>query len=240
MSSVKNPNSPFKAVLFDFDGVIGDTMEDNYRAWLYALGLFGATFTKDEYFRLEGHRVVDIAAKTLILRGKDPVHAAEVAKAKDDFYISNNNFKFSIGVEDLIQTLLENKIPIVLVTGGARKRILNDLTAPILDKLTYIVSADDCKTGKPDPEPYLMGANKIGVSPTQCLVIENAPLGIESANAAKMFCIAICSTLKPKDLNKADLIIDNFSGLKEILNIKNGAVFINQLSTYPYILAAQI
>lgn len=206
-----------RGVLFDFDGVLGDTMEDNYRAWIYALGLHGASFTKEEYFLLEGEKVARIASIVLERCGKDPSLGSNVAKAKDKYYLENNSFKFSPGISELIPFLKKSGIKTGCVSGGARMRLINPATAPILDQLDCIVTADDVTHGKPDPEPYLTGAKKFDLDPSQIIVVENAPLGIRSAKAANMYCIAVCSTLTPKYLGEADTILPSTASLKEFL-----------------------
>ncbi len=208
-----------KGILFDFDGVIGNTMEDNYKAWLYALGLFEATFTKEEYFLQEGKKVAEIAKFALTKNNKDPKHGDAVAKAKDEYYNNNNQFSFADGVTELLAELKLNNIPFGLVSGGARKRIVTSKTEPVLKDFTALVTADDCVYGKPHPEPYLKGAEKLSLTPAECIVIENAPMGVESAKEAGMYCIAVCTTLTPIHLKKANLILPNFLSLLDYLKI---------------------
>ena len=215
-----------KGILFDFDGVIGETMEDNYKAWLFALSQYGCTFTKEEYFQLEGMRVSKIAENVLTKFGKDPVHGAEIAKLKDSYYNENNTFRFADGVSELISNLKKNNIPFGLVSGGARQRLINKNTEEVLSHFSALVTADDCKIGKPDAEPYLIGAQKLGLKPEECVVVENAPLGVEAAKAAGMFCIALCTTLSENFLQKADTWLPDFHSLLNILTIEPGKIMI--------------
>lgn len=192
-------------------------MEDNYRAWVYALGLHGASFTKEEYFLLEGEKVARIASIVLERCGKDPSLGSDVAKAKDKYYLENNSFKFSPGIPELIPSLKSYGIKVGCVSGGARMRLINASTAPILDQLDCIVTADDVTHGKPNPEPYLTGAKKFDLNPSQIIVVENAPLGIRSAKAANMYCVAVCTTLTPAHLTNADTILPNTASIQEFL-----------------------
>jgi sugar-phosphatase len=75
------------------------------------------------------------------------------------------------------------------------------------------VTADDVNDGKPHPEPYLKGAELLGIDPNQCLVIEDAPAGIQAAHAAGMKVIGMASTYKAEELSQADAVI---SALSEI------------------------
>ena len=79
------------------------------------------------------------------------------------------------------------------------------------------MSGDDSVRGKPHPDPYLNAATKLGVLPQECLVIENAPLGIKSAKRAGIYCIAICSTLDKSYLSEADKIVENIKDINNIL-----------------------
>ncbi len=101
------------------------------------------------------------------------------------------------------------------LTSSSSKKEIHLITSilKIKDLFEVIVSADDVRKGKPDPEPYLITANKLGEKPKNCLVIEDSKSGVASAKAAGMRCIAITTTHKIQDLKKADFIIQNFSEL---------------------------
>ena len=77
-----------------------------------------------------------------------------------------------------------------------------------------LVSADDVSKGKPDPEPYLMGAKLLGVNPTECLVIEDAPAGIRAAHAGGMKAIGITSTYPASALQEADAVVQKLAQIK--------------------------
>jgi beta-phosphoglucomutase len=200
-------------VLFDFDGVIGDTMNDNYKAWVHALGLFGASFTQKEYFLMEGEKVDVIASQVLAKCGKDSSKGKEVGIKKDEYYRSNNNFRFNPGISETISFLKTRKIKIGCVSGGARRRLINDKTTELLGSMDALVTSDDVVKGKPDPEPYTKGSALLGLPPSEVIVVENAPLGVISAKAAGAHCVAVCTTLEPADLKNADIIIPDTSHL---------------------------
>ena len=77
------------------------------------------------------------------------------------------------------------------------------------------MTGDQFSRGKPDPEPYLKGALALGLPPTECIAVENAPMGIQSAKRANSYCIAICSTVDRDVLNEADEVIDQFEDLRD-------------------------
>lgn len=202
-------------MLFDFDGVLANTMEDNYQAWVYALGLHGATLSKLEYFLWEGQRVSHIASEVLQRYGRDPSLGAQVAISKDEYYNQHNNFAWHVGARELVASLLASQIKVAVVSGASRLRLVTPNTTEFLSTFHALICADDCKLGKPAPEPYLLAAERLGCAPTECVVVENAPSGIESAKAANMYCIAVCSTLSPAHLARADRIFPTLQDLLE-------------------------
>mgnify|MGYP001610034342 CR=1 FL=1 len=203
----------FKGILFDFDGVIGKTMEDNYSAWKNSLSLFGIDLTKEEYFLLEGVNTIELAKLLLRNNGKDISQAAAIVKAKEEYYLKNNNFSLYDGVEETIHSLKKNGYLLAIVSAANFSRLSNTLYPTLLKEFNTVITGDKIARGKPFPDPYLTAAKELGIEPSECLVVENAPVGIEAAKNANMYCIAITSTLDKKYLSKADKIIGNFSML---------------------------
>jgi beta-phosphoglucomutase len=196
-----------RAILFDFDGVIGDTIDDNFRAWQAAFSEHGIAPERTECCLLEGKKTAELAATILARYGKDPEAGPRVGAAKDAHYQAHNHFSFYPGVEALIPQLRSQGFKVGLVSGGMRRRLLNPATEPFLNTFDALVTADECTRGKPDPEPFLRCAEKLGVSPHACLVVENAPLGISAAKLAGMRCLAVTTSLEAKYLHEADTII---------------------------------
>ena len=208
----------YKAVFFDFDGVIGKTMEDNYRAWKYALSKYNIPIDKTEYFLLEGMNAKKIAGHFLKNNHKNNVMVEELVKSKEKHYAKNNSFKLYPGVKRIILFLKKKGCLLGLVSGGSYERISSSLKAELLNCFDVVIAGDQIKKCKPDPEPYLTAAKKLFVKPLHCLAVENAPTGIASAKRAGMYCIAVCSTLDKKYLKKADKIIDKITELKKYVS----------------------
>lgn len=214
--SVKEvPMSRFKAVLLDFDGVVARTLEDNCRAWQFAMARYGVRLNKSEYFALEGYGPFQIA-KTFCRNHKIPLKChGEIAKMKEGYYKKHNKLAFYAGVNRLIKSLKMKKILIGLVTGCGRERLTKNVSKQFLEKFNVIITPEMTEKSKPFPEPYLKAAQKLRVKPKDCVVVENAPLGIRSAKRAGMHCIAVCSTLNKRQLNEADLIVKEFNELNK-------------------------
>jgi beta-phosphoglucomutase len=110
--------------------------------------------------------------------------------------------------------LKQKGISTAIVTGASRARITEHLDAGIASQVTALVTADDVTHTKPHPEPYLKAVTKLNLSPKNCIVVENAILGIESAKAANCKCFALETTLTKTDLRQADEV---FSTHKDLL-----------------------
>jgi len=207
----------YKAVFFDFDGVIGRTMEDNYHAWKCAFSEYNIPVNKTEYFLLEGMSAKKIAEHFLKNNPENNAMVEELVKSKEKHYADNNSFKLYPGVKWIIPFLKKRGCLLGLVSGGSYERISNSLKTELLKCFDVVITGDKIKKCKPDPESYLTAAKILSVKPSQCLAIENAPLGVESAKRAGMHCVAVCSTLDKKYLKKANVIIDKLVNINKIL-----------------------
>ncbi|RMD86370.1 MAG: HAD family phosphatase [Candidatus Dadabacteria bacterium] len=201
------------AILFDFDGVIGKSVEDNFIAWKMAFEDYGLTLKPQDYFMLEGKRSPEIIRELLKDNSLSDKELDAILALKDSYYAKHNSFQFYEGAEDLVNYLLTRPIKLALVSGGSRKRIYAPQSRSLVEKFHTVITGEDCTETKPSPAPYLEAACRLKVEPQRCLVVENAPLGIKSAKRAGMYCIALCSTLDKSYLGEADLILDNISEL---------------------------
>lgn len=191
-------------------------MEDNYLAWADAFGQFSMTLERNDYFPLEGKSPINVAKALLAVFGKPENLADELSRLKEDYYLSHHSFGLYPGAESLIHEL-KKTYPLALVTGASRKRLDGSVSADFLGQFEAIITGEAGQEDKPSPEPYLQAAKQLGVEPSSCLVVENAPLGIESAKRAGMDCVAICSTLKKEFLGRADKVINTIEDLPPLL-----------------------
>lgn len=202
-----------KAFIFDFDGVIGITMEDNFKAWEKAFNKYNLNIDDTTYYELEGNKALDVA-KYFLKFNNSNLDPQQIVNLKEEFYRQDNKFSYYHGVYELLNKLKKNNIKLALVTGANRERLefTREKYKTPIDVFSYfdiIVSATDIKNGKPHPEPYLKALEYLKIKSSEGLVIENAPLGIESAKAAGLFCVGITSTLKKEKLNKADIVFNS-------------------------------
>lgn len=140
---------------------------------------------------------------------------------KKDHYLKTYRLEFYPGVESLIAELRQKRIPIGIVTGSHRDQLQESVPAAFLAQFDVLVTGEEFRQGKPNPEPYLVGAKKLGLKPQECIAIENAPLGVQSAVRAQTYCIAVCSTVSAEQLAGAQEIIPSFMDLRRSKAITN-------------------
>ncbi|WP_027136690.1 beta-phosphoglucomutase [Gaetbulibacter saemankumensis] len=199
-------------VIFDLDGVIVDTAKYHFLAWKSLADELGFQFTETHNELLKGvsrvkslEILLEIGNVTLSEREKQ-----KILKSKNEHYLSYitkmGQEEILPGVTELLDTLDNLKIDYVL--GSASKNaalILKQVN--LLDRFKAIVDGNSVSRAKPDPEVFLIGAQKLQLSPENCVVFEDAIAGVEAANTANMISVGIGdkNTLSEADYNFNDL-----------------------------------
>jgi beta-phosphoglucomutase-like phosphatase (HAD superfamily) len=186
-----------KAVLFDMDGVLYDSMPNHAIAWQESMARFGIHMTADDAYATEGARGVDtirIMVKRQLGKDIDEAEAQRMYDVKTEIFHSLPEAPVMPGVKELMQKITDGGILCCVVTGSAQRpliqRIHQDFGAFVREE--HITTAYDVTRGKPAPDPYLMGLRKAGdLLPFQGIVVENAPLGVRAGHTAKIFTVAV-------------------------------------------------
>ena len=186
-----------KAVLFDMDGVLYDSMPNHAIAWQESMAKFGIHMTADDAYQTEGARGVDTIRQMVRQQQHRDIDEAEAQKMydlKSQTFHALPEAPVMPGILSLMQQIHESGLLCGVVTGSGQRpliqRILKDFGA-FVDE-AHITTAYDVKRGKPHPDPYLMGLQKSGnLEPWQAIVVENAPLGVRAGHAARAFTIAV-------------------------------------------------
>jgi beta-phosphoglucomutase family hydrolase len=189
--TLKLPEGSFKAYLFDCDGTIVDSMPLHYVAWKKALSEWGCEFD-EQVFYAWGGMPVDAVIATLNEQQGLSMPVAEVAKRKEDLYYEILHELQA--VPEVLEHINEShgKIRFAVVSGSTRESVTKSLEAlGILDRFETMVCAGDYTKPKPDPEPFLLAAERLGVAPKDCLVFEDTEMGIQSATAAGMASVKV-------------------------------------------------
>ncbi len=206
-----------KGILFDFDGVIVDSMKQHLIAWQYAFRKENVNLEDLEFYLLEGRGVksvvTDLCKKYSLPERLVPI----LMKTKIDFYDRHLRVAFYEGFFNLIKFLKSTNIQMGIVTGGHRERVEFIVDKYLNGHFNAIVCSDDVNNTKPYPEPYLKGMKLLGLTNSECLVIENAPLGIQSSISAGIKTIAIETTLGKEYLKEADYIVHSFEEVQSLI-----------------------
>ncbi len=201
------------------DGVIVDSMPYHYLAWYEALRPEGIRVTCFDVYTREGERWQKTLRELLAYAGVQPTEKrlnAIFARRKKIFKKYFKRFIFQ-GAHPLLRCLKARGYLLGLVTGTPLVEVQRILPKAIHDMFDCIISGDSVKQGKPHPEPYLKGAKCLGVLPRECLVVENAPYGIESAKKAGMFCVAVTTSLPKEYLSHADIVVRSLEEISGII-----------------------
>lgn len=203
-----------KACIFDLDGVIVDTVPAHYVAWKAMADELNIPFDEEENEHLKGVSRVDSMKHILALGNLEKTEEEVLAfiVRKNEIYVdiiaSMTPADILPGVLDLINLLKANGIAIAI--GSSSKNTPTILKAVNLDKtFEVIVDGSDVVNSKPDPEVFLKGATRLGVDPSECVVIEDAISGVEAAKRAGMKCIGVGES----SVLSADIVISDLSSV---------------------------
>jgi len=212
-----------KAILFDMDGVIVDSLHYHNLAW-------------DKMFRDRGGKVIEHTV--LLHEGRNsreilPILMREAnvfiqedewdefIERKREYYRSIVELKYFPNVFETIQELKNRGLKTALVTASAKKNMEKAIPEDKRKLFDVILTAENFRKAKPNPDPYLEAQRRLGVSVNECVVVENAPLGIQSAKNAGMICIAVETTLGREYLAQADFIINSIEELLGFFPVLN-------------------
>jgi len=204
-----------KAVIFDMDGVITDTMPYHFRAWKTIFVNNGAHVSHEDIYKREGQKGIDSVRE--IFAEKNVPFTEDLAKKllEDKEHLFKKIFKrrFIQGSRSFIKNLARQGYRLALVTGTSRHEAQELLPKNLWNSFEVTVCGSDVQNGKPHPEPYLTALKKLNIQASQALVIENAPFGIASAKAAGLKCVALETSLPKKYLKQADQVFSSYQGL---------------------------
>lgn len=185
-----------KAVLFDMDGILYDSMRFHARAWYETATHHQLISTPELFYLYEGRTgestINELYQKTFQRDATDE-EKKSIYEEKAILFNQYNDGKAMQGAAEVLKEVRASGLQTLVVTGSGQHSLINKLehTYPGYFKREKMVTAFDVKLGKPHPEPYLMGLEKAGVKPYEALVVENAPMGIQAGVAAGIFTIAV-------------------------------------------------
>lgn len=189
---------PFRAAIFDCDGTLADTMPLHYRAWVETLAPRGADFSEALFYELGGVPTVDIV-RILNERFGYGLEVEAIAAEKEARYEAL--LPEARPVERVVALVREyrGRYPMAVASGGIRRLVDRTLAAlGLADAFQCICTAEDVPHGKPNPDLFLLAAERLGTAPGACVVFEDSDLGLEAARRAGMQGIDIRPWLPPR------------------------------------------
>jgi len=221
-----------RAVIFDFDGVITDSEVLHLRAFNQSLAQYGIEITKNDYYTTylglndnDCYRL--LVEKGLLKMDEQQINALMTQKKKMFEQLAKTEGKMIEGVRDFLSMLEQNNIPMAICSGSLLTEVEMVLDEARLGHLfEVIVSGEQVKKGKPDPEGFLLtlkrlnnnvtsaeAGNKNYILPSDCVVIEDSHWGLKAAKAAGMHTIAVTNSYDAEQLRMADKITDRLNEL---------------------------
>lgn len=207
-----------RGVIYDVDGVIVDSEPLHIKAWCQTLENFHSNISQlpsDFLQKRKGERPINIAQE-FIEKLQLSVDADAFLKVKVAMYgkLMHTDLKLMPGVKTSLDFFENENMAFGIGTSDVRED-----TEYILQKFglkkyfSAIVTGDEVKNGKPDPEIYLKVVQKLSLKPQECIVIEDATRGVLAAKNAGCLCIGVKNNTKDQDLSKADIIIDSLEDI---------------------------
>ena len=203
-------------MIFDMDGVLVDSMPYHADAWVTVFADVGIKIKREDIYEIEGSNHTGIIKLIFMKACRTPCPSDFyiLAERKKEIFKKINKVRVFKGIYEFI-SYLKDKCLLGVVSGSDRE-VVNELIERFFpDTFSVVVTGNDVSEGKPSPEPYLKAVEMLNVCKDECVVIENAPLGVESAKRAGLFCIAIPTSVQPELLKNADKVLQNHAILKE-------------------------
>ncbi len=213
-------NAPLpSAIIFDMDGVLVDSNAFHLRKWVDLFRAHGVPFTDEDLPRMVLGPPNDVTFRRYL---KADLTAEQIDELDEEL---EANFRREIaphartmpGVQRLLEECRAQAIPLAVASAAMTKNVdFLISTLGLRDYFSEMLSADDISHPKPHPEIYLKAADKLGIDPKSCAVIEDSFVGIEAAKRAGMKCLAVATTFSLEDLRRqtrADLIVPSLESV---------------------------
>jgi beta-phosphoglucomutase len=201
-------------IIFDIDGVLVDSYAAHLQSWQMLAREMGAAISEAQFAKTFGRRSSDIIAETFGIQ--DPVEISRLDNRKEVLYreIIRRAMPVMPGAVEAVRRLRTAGFRIAIGSSGPPENV--DLVCHALGLEPFLsakVTGGDVLRGKPDPQVFQLAAERLGIEPPTCVVIEDAPAGVEAAKRAGMRCVALTSTHPADSLSAADSVIGQLADL---------------------------
>ena len=203
-----------EGIIFDLDGVIVNTVPLHFKAWKQMFNEYGKKFSfKDYKQKVDG--IPRMSGARAVLSDLSQEELNEAAAKKQGYFLEflkTEGIKVYSSTINFIKVLRKNNYRVAVISSSKNCLFILEKTN-LVNLFDVIITGNDIKRGKPNPDVFLLAAEKLNLNPKNCIVFEDAVLGVEAAKNAKMKVVGIDRYHKPERLKEADLIIND---LKEI------------------------
>jgi beta-phosphoglucomutase family hydrolase len=207
-----------KTILWDMDGVISDSYSFHFAAWQETFAKRGIEFTKEDFTHLFGTRNDFIIGSIMGKQASERDVKIMVQEKEEAFRRkATGHIKPFPGVVRLLDALKKGSFRLGLATSAPRENV--DLALSELDLtgiFNCIVFGQEVSQSKPSPQIYLLAAEKLQATPSDCVVVEDSPLGVKAAKTAGMKCLAVTNTHRRQNLQDADTVVDSLQNVDVI------------------------
>jgi len=212
-----------EAILFDLDGLMVDSEPHSLASWQAVLEERGVKLDQPTIDSILGQRI-DATARTLIDNYHLPDTVQELSNAKTEYQIAHlaGNVQPMPGLIELLDEIDRRGLKKAVASSGIRRYVEAVLRVDgLLDRFSVIITGDQVAHGKPAPDVFLAAAHALNVEPQHCLVLEDAPNGVQAAKAAGMTCIAVPDhSVAQLDLSQADRVVASLHDVRTFLASK--------------------
>ncbi len=198
------------------DGVLTDSMPYHAQAMKKVFNRRGITIDIQDIYEREGEKTVDVV-DFLLKKGTGDTSEYDRSSIVEDYIAEFRviaDIRVFEGMKECLQAL-KTKFLLAVVSGSDKPIVYDIMEKKFPGIFDVIVTGDDVKRGKPAPEPYLKAVSMLKIGKKECFVVENAPMGVDSALSAGLCCIAVPTYLAPEKLSSANLLIPDH---KELVN----------------------
>ena len=213
-----------KGVIFDMDGVLVDNRDAHIEAFEIICRKYGVPFDREKFMPTFG-MTNDLILERLMPEVIKTTDWKKIAVEKENIYreIFERTIAPAYGLVDFLKALKKEGYKTAVGSSGNTPNVNFVLDrCGIAGYFDAIANGDMITRGKPDPEVYLLAAKKLELAPGECIVVEDAPVGIRAARSAGESVVAIASTFRREDLSDYDILIDDFTQItpEDIRNLK--------------------
>lgn len=206
-----------KAIIFDVDGVLVDSMRFQADAWVKTFKEIGINITREDIYELEGSNNRRLIKTIFEKAGKklEPWHLEQLPEKKRKA-LEFDQIKPFEGILDCLKELRRH-FKLAMVSGSHVDTINKVVKKYFSNCFDVVITGSDLERGKPDPDPFLKALEDLNLTKNECIVVENAPLGITAAKRAGLYCVAVASMLEPEKVKHADLVLEDHAALLDYL-----------------------